>query len=75
MLQSENFAEENELALDDELCYGKRCTMNEHCCPGSVCVDVDGGKKHSNLIFVFFTIFFLCACSFSARIGKEKKTK
>lgn len=23
-------------------CYGKRCTANEHCCPGSVCVDVDG---------------------------------
>lgn len=43
-LQSENFAEENELSLDDEMCYGKRCTANEHCCPGSVCVDVDGGK-------------------------------
>ncbi|XP_074042199.1 space blanket [Leptinotarsa decemlineata] len=27
---------------DDEPCYGKRCTANEHCCPGSVCVDVDG---------------------------------
>lgn len=33
--------------VEDELeepCYGKRCTANEHCCPGSVCVDVDGGK-------------------------------
>lgn len=68
MRQSENFAEENELALDDELCYGKRCTMNEHCCPGSVCVDVDGGKKHSNLIFVFFTIFF---CSVFAHLELE----
>ncbi|XP_046410543.1 prohormone-3 [Neodiprion fabricii] len=31
--------------VEDELeepCYGKRCTANEHCCPGSVCVDVDG---------------------------------
>lgn len=27
---------------DVEPCYGKRCTANEHCCPGSVCVDVDG---------------------------------
>lgn len=27
---------------DEEPCYGKRCTANEHCCPGSVCVDVDG---------------------------------
>lgn len=48
LLQSENFAEENELALDDEMCYGKRCTANEHCCPGSVCVDVDGGKCSLN---------------------------
>ncbi|XP_071445869.1 ITG-like peptide [Hetaerina americana] len=23
-------------------CYGRKCTSNEHCCPGSVCVDVDG---------------------------------
>lgn len=36
--------------MDDELCYGKRCTANEHCCPGSVCVDVDGGNVSSNLI-------------------------
>lgn len=28
-----------------EPCYGKRCTANEHCCPGSVCVDVDGGNN------------------------------
>lgn len=26
----------------EEPCYGKSCTANEHCCPGSVCVDVDG---------------------------------
>ncbi|XP_033219831.1 prohormone-3 isoform X1 [Belonocnema kinseyi] len=26
----------------DDPCYGRRCTANEHCCPGSVCVDVDG---------------------------------
>lgn len=30
---------ENEL---ESPCYGKKCTANEHCCPGSVCVDVDG---------------------------------
>lgn len=28
---------------DEEPCYGKKCTANEHCCPGSVCIDVDGG--------------------------------
>ncbi|XP_021918850.1 prohormone-3 isoform X1 [Zootermopsis nevadensis] len=31
-----------ELQEDEEPCYGKKCTANEHCCPGSVCVDVDG---------------------------------
>lgn len=23
-------------------CSGKKCTANEHCCPGAVCVDTDG---------------------------------
>ncbi|XP_065339112.1 prohormone-3 [Cloeon dipterum] len=27
---------------DVEPCYGRKCTSNENCCPGSVCVDVDG---------------------------------
>lgn len=35
---------DDESILDEEPCYGKRCTANEHCCPASVCVDVDGGK-------------------------------
>ncbi|XP_066262518.1 prohormone-3 [Euwallacea similis] len=38
----DNFLEEYVSEGDDEPCYGKRCTANEHCCPGSVCVDVDG---------------------------------
>jgi hypothetical protein len=42
--QGENFIEEEPAIIDEEICYGKRCTANEHCCPGSVCVDVDGGK-------------------------------
>jgi hypothetical protein len=33
-----------ELEEDEEPCYGKKCTANEHCCPGSVCVDVDGSE-------------------------------
>lgn len=40
----EGILEEFEGEGDDEPCYGKRCTANEHCCPGSVCVDVDGGN-------------------------------
>lgn len=41
--QSDMF-KENEIGEEEERCYGKRCTANEHCCPNSVCVDVDGGK-------------------------------
>jgi hypothetical protein len=33
-----------ELEGNEEPCYGKKCTANEHCCPGSVCVDVDGSE-------------------------------
>jgi hypothetical protein len=38
----EGILEEYASEGDEEPCYGKRCTANEHCCPGSVCVDVDG---------------------------------
>lgn len=40
--QNEAFGDEIEPIMEEEPCYGKRCTANEHCCPGSVCVDVDG---------------------------------
>ncbi|KAJ8978183.1 hypothetical protein NQ317_007986 [Molorchus minor] len=35
---------EEYISEDDEErpCYGRRCTANEQCCIGSVCVDVDG---------------------------------
>lgn len=39
-----NFIDEEPAIIEEEICYGKRCTANEYCCPGSVCVDVDGGK-------------------------------
>lgn len=35
----------------EEPCYGKPCSANEHCCPGSVCINVDGGKKFSFTLF------------------------
>lgn len=73
-LQSENFAEENELALDDELCYGKRCTANEHCCPGSVCVDVDGGKC-SLIWFYFFFVFLSLSLFFYLKNVRWKEKK
>lgn len=28
-------------------CYERKCTLNEHCCPGSICMNVDGGNYHS----------------------------
>ncbi|KAL1497556.1 hypothetical protein ABEB36_008497 [Hypothenemus hampei] len=39
----ENFLDEQYANVEDDgPCYGKKCTANEHCCPNSVCVDVDG---------------------------------
>lgn len=29
-------------------CYERKCTLNEHCCPGSICMNVDGGNYHSS---------------------------
>ena len=26
-------------------CHGKKCTSNEHCCDGTVCVDTANGGK------------------------------
>jgi len=31
-------------------CSGRRCSANEHCCPGTVCVDLVDGRM---LIFFF----------------------
>lgn len=43
MLQSE---EDEELpdANTKSTCSGRRCSANEHCCSGTVCVDLDGRK-------------------------------
>ncbi|XP_034242758.1 ITG-like peptide isoform X3 [Thrips palmi] len=43
-LQQENPTDMyQELAeTDPEPCYGRKCTANEHCCPGSVCIDIEG---------------------------------
>ncbi|XP_006609566.1 prohormone-3 [Apis dorsata] len=27
-------------------CYERKCTLNEHCCPGSICMNVDGDVGH-----------------------------
>lgn len=38
--QDENYLEEEQAS--EEECYGRRCIANEHCCPGTVCVNMDG---------------------------------
>ncbi|XP_060533040.1 prohormone-3 isoform X2 [Cylas formicarius] len=38
----ENMIEEYVNVGEDEPCYGRRCTSNEYCCPGTICVDMDG---------------------------------
>lgn len=30
--------------VEEQLCEGRRCTANEHCCAGHVCVDFDGAS-------------------------------
>lgn len=42
-VQAEGYVEDEPI-IQEEPCYGKRCTSNEFCCPGLVCVDVDGGQ-------------------------------
>ncbi|XP_031835955.1 space blanket [Nomia melanderi] len=32
--------------LADVPCYERTCTANQHCCPGSICVNVDGVVGH-----------------------------
>lgn len=51
----EEFAKEGDM----DPCYGKPCTANEHCCPGSVCVDVDGGIYHTQFYFFHSTSFLI----------------
>lgn len=41
MLQSEEDEDVGDVAKVDS-CSGRRCSANEHCCAGSVCVDIDG---------------------------------
>ena len=43
MLQSEEDEELPE-ASNKITCSGRRCSANEHCCSGTVCVDLDGRK-------------------------------
>lgn len=38
----DNFLDEYINEADETPCYGRKCTANEHCCPGTICVDVDG---------------------------------
>lgn len=63
LFQSEGYLGDEQI-LEEEPCYGKRCTSNEHCCPGSVCVDVDGGN---------FFFLFLHKNSYSNKTSKNKK--
>lgn len=28
----------------EEPCYERKCMYNDHCCPGAICVNLDGGK-------------------------------
>ncbi|XP_065167782.1 prohormone-3 [Atheta coriaria] len=38
----EGILEEFEVEEDSESCYGRKCSANEYCCPGQICIDLDG---------------------------------
>lgn len=46
---------------DEDPCYERPCTANEHCCPAQVCIDVDGGRsfkmltEHRTQTYTLFT--------------------
>lgn len=45
MLQSEEDEEMTEASSKSfSACTGRLCSANEHCCPGTVCVDLNGRK-------------------------------
>lgn len=41
---------------EDEPCYGRKCTHSDYCCPGSICVSIDGGEFCS--VFVLYMMMF-----------------
>lgn len=64
----------------EEPCYERKCVYNDHCCPGSICVNLDGGKskrenipptKTSLLIKIIKDNLFL---SYPFRIADKKIT-
>ncbi|XP_039299246.1 ITG-like peptide [Nilaparvata lugens] len=45
----DSFQELQEAELEGQVpCYGRRCSANEYCCEGSICIDVDGRKQQSH---------------------------
>lgn len=42
---------------DEDPCYERPCTANEHCCPAQVCIDVDGGRSFPNVNISNFSRF------------------
>lgn len=51
--QIEELLAEEEAAEAEDPCYRKKCTSNEHCCDGNVCVDTSNGGEsqyHSNIV-------------------------
>uniref|UniRef100_U5EU83 Putative prohormone-3 n=1 Tax=Corethrella appendiculata TaxID=1370023 RepID=U5EU83_9DIPT len=49
--QNEIFEDEQPERDADDDCMGRFCSSNEYCCPGSVCVYVDG--DHGNCLFMY----------------------
>jgi len=48
---------ELESEADEDPCYERKCTANDHCCPGQVCIDIDG-------------IIGTCVFAYGRRVGE-----
>ncbi|KAI4468741.1 transmembrane protease serine [Holotrichia oblita] len=49
---------------DEDPCYERPCTANEHCCPAQVCIDVDGET------LPFVSAVGTCVFAYGRRIGE-----
>jgi hypothetical protein len=73
MLQSEEDEEITEAGNKAVIsCSGRRCSANEHCCPGTVCVDLDGRKlkkKKKKLLQTYIQVYRALYNIIARRVG------
>ena len=70
MLQSEEDEEITEASHKAVIsCSGRRCSANEHCCPGTVCVDLDGRKLKKKNLQTYIQVYWALYNIIARRVG------